>query len=104
MEGGPAEPSGNDSTDRHQVRTSPSQGVNGCLGLSESGIDGTGTPLASGHYRFEIENLAAGDTLGVTQVESYQRVEEAQMIDGQILLLLAGGQPVLPADVIGLRS
>lgn len=69
-----------------------------------AGVSQSGVPFAQGSYRFEVENYADGNTLGVSPVETYQRVEEAQMIDGQIILLLAGGQAVLPSDIIGLRG
>lgn len=69
-----------------------------------AGVDTGGAPFASGAYRFTVENYAQGELLGNSSVETYQRVEEAQMIDGQIILLLQGGQAVLPSEVIGLRS
>lgn len=69
-----------------------------------AGVSQSGAPFSQGSYRFEIENYSDGNTLGVSPVETYQRVEEAQMIEGQIVLLLAGGQAVRPSDIIGLRS
>ena len=69
-----------------------------------AGVGAGGSPFAPGAYQFRVENYAEGELLGSSPVESYQRVEEAQMIDGQIILLLAGGQAVSPADIIGLRS
>jgi len=69
-----------------------------------AGVGAGGSPCAPGAYQFRVENYAEGELLGSSPVESYQRVEEAQMIDGKIILLLAGGQAVSPADIIGLRS
>jgi flagellar basal-body rod modification protein FlgD len=69
-----------------------------------AGVSANGSALPAGSYRFEVENYAQGALLGNSPVESYQRVEEAQMIDGQIILLLQGGGAISPEDVIGLRS
>ncbi|MCW1954577.1 flagellar hook capping FlgD N-terminal domain-containing protein [uncultured Lentibacter sp.] len=69
-----------------------------------AGVAQSGAALPTGSYRFEVENYAQGALLGNSPVESYQRVEEAQMIDGQIILLLQGGGAISPEDVIGLRS
>ena len=69
-----------------------------------AGAAANGAALPAGSYRFEVENYAQGALLGNSPVESYQRVEEAQMIDGQIILLLQGGGSISPEDVIGLRS
>lgn len=72
--------------------------------INWTGLHSDGTTLPAGVYRFELENHSAGNLLGNSAVESYQRVEEAQMIEGQVVLLLEGGQAVFPDDVIGLRS
>lgn len=72
--------------------------------LEWAGVDETGAPFPTGLYRFEIENFANGEFLGTSPVETYQRVEEAQMLDGQVVLLLEGGMPLAPHEVIGLRG
>ncbi|WP_372921824.1 flagellar hook capping FlgD N-terminal domain-containing protein [Roseovarius sp.] len=69
-----------------------------------AGVDDTGAPFENGTYRFEIENFANGESLGTSPVETYQRVEEAQMLDGQIALILEGGQPIFSTDVVAIRE
>lgn len=69
-----------------------------------AGVDDSGTPFEKGTYSFEIENFANGESLGTSPVETYQRVEEAQMLEGQVVLMLEGGQPILSSDVVALRE
>ena len=81
---------------------------------SEIGLDGApvewagvldgGTPVENGTYYFEIENFANGELLGSTPAESYQTIEEAQIIDGQTVLILESGQPILPENVVALSN
>jgi flagellar basal-body rod modification protein FlgD len=68
-----------------------------------AGVDGSGNPLPSGLYSFEVENRASGELLGTTPVETYANVIEAQMFDGTTLLVLEGGVQVLTTDVTALR-
>ncbi|RFP86538.1 flagellar biosynthesis protein FlgD [Rhodobacteraceae bacterium 63075] len=76
----------------------------GAESVEWAGVDDTGAPFADGAYRFEIENFANGESLGTSPVESYQRVEEAQMLDGQVVLILEGGQPIFSSDVVAIRD
>ncbi len=69
-----------------------------------AGVASNGAPLDNGTYYFEVENYANGSVLGSTPVESYQAIEEAQMIDGQVVLILQGGQPIFPTNVTALRD
>ncbi len=69
-----------------------------------NGIGDDGEPIADGTYYFEVENHSNGALLGQTPVETYQIITEAQMIDGQIAVILDGGLPLLPANVTALRD
>lgn len=69
-----------------------------------AGVGDDGTPIANGTYYFEVENHANGEELGQTPVETYQTITETQVIDGQIVLLLEGGLPLLPSNITALRD
>lgn len=69
-----------------------------------AGVADGGTPLESGTYYFAVENYANGELLGTTPVETYQHIDEAQMIDGQVVLILESGLPIFPNNVISLRD
>ncbi|MBU2981215.1 hypothetical protein KO498_05260 [Lentibacter algarum] len=81
---------------------------------SEIGLDGApvewagvldgGTPIENGTYYFEVENYANGELLGSTPAENYQTVSEAQMVEGQIVLILESGQPIFPENVVALSN
>ncbi len=68
-----------------------------------AGVDASGNPFDSGVYSFEVENRANGELLGMTPVESYADVVEAQIYDGTTLLVLEGGVRVLTTEVTALR-
>ena len=68
------------------------------------GIDNSGSPFADGIYRFEIESRAEGELLIADPVESYARVTETRMQNGQTVLILEGGSAVLADGVAALRE
>lgn len=63
-----------------------------------------GTTLLPGQYSFSVESLRDGEVLNTTPAEVYGRVAEAQNFSGQIVLILAGGHPVLSDAVTGIRD
>ncbi len=69
-----------------------------------AGVSDDGSPFPAGTYRFEVESRANGELLVTDPAESYARVTEARMQDGQTLLILQGGVPVLSSDVGALRE
>lgn len=69
-----------------------------------AGQDASGAVLPAGVYHFEVENHSDGALLGNTPVEHYAEVVEAQSVDGNTLLILAGGIQVTTSDVIALRK
>ena len=73
-------------------------------GVEWAGVGDDGTPIANGTYYFEVENHANGAELGQTPVETYQIITEAQVIDGQIAVILEGGIPLLPSNITALRD
>jgi len=69
-----------------------------------AGVSDDGTPFPNGTYRFEIESHADGELLVADPAESYSRITETRMQDGQTMLILAGGAPVLASGVGALRE
>lgn len=64
-----------------------------------------GTPFAHGLYRFALESLdSTGAVTGTTAGETYQRVAELRVEDGEAVLLLDGGGRVSAAEATGLRD
>lgn len=68
------------------------------------GRDASGAKLADGVYRFEIESMQDGALIATRAVESYARVTEARIENGQSLLVFEGGAEVPVADVTALRA
>ncbi|WP_066703060.1 flagellar hook capping FlgD N-terminal domain-containing protein [Celeribacter ethanolicus] len=69
-----------------------------------SGHDGNGDAFEAGLYSFEIENYHNGDYLSTTMVEGYSRIVEARSDDGDVVLVLAGGNEIGSDDVTALRD
>lgn len=68
------------------------------------GLADDGTPFPSGTYRFEIESHADGELLVADPAESFARITEARMQDGQTVLILENGTPVLATAVSAVRE
>lgn len=68
------------------------------------GLKQNGTEAPSGLYSLYLEGFSAGESLGLTSLETYGRVQEARIGDDGLTLILAGGQTVLADDVTALRS
>ncbi|XDA98453.1 flagellar hook capping FlgD N-terminal domain-containing protein [Sulfitobacter sp. LCG007] len=68
------------------------------------GLDAGGSPLASGIYSFILESRTAGEVIGTTVPETYSRVTEARMEDGESRLILDTGEAVAAKDVTALRD
>ena len=69
-----------------------------------AGLDDDGNPLPEGTYSFAVESYAADELILVEQAEVYSRVAEAQVLNGDIILILEGGQAILSSAVTGLRD
>ncbi|MCR9127612.1 MAG: flagellar biosynthesis protein FlgD [Rhodobacteraceae bacterium] len=70
--------------------------------------DGTGTAgegqLAPGVYRFEVQSLSEGQILSTRPVEVYDRIVEAQNVNGVVQLVMAGGDVVASTNIGALRE
>lgn len=69
-----------------------------------AGVAGDGTPLANGIYSFNVESRANGEIIRSDPAEVYGRIAEAQVQNGEIVLVLQGGQVIPAARVTALRS
>ena len=69
-----------------------------------AGVQSDGTPFPEGIYRFEIESRAEGELLVSDQAETYSRITEARVQDGQTVLILQSGVAVLASAVTGIRD
>lgn len=67
-----------------------------------AGLNGSTFP--TGTYTFEIESFKGDEFLLSERAQSYGRVTEARIEEGQTILILRGGLAVLADDVIGLRE
>jgi flagellar basal-body rod modification protein FlgD len=69
-----------------------------------AGVSDDGAPFPSGLYSFEIESRADGEVVLIDPVETYGRITEARLQDGETLLILEGGGAVVASGVRGLRE
>jgi len=69
-----------------------------------AGVDDDGEPFAEGIYSFTVESYAEEQLILSDQAEIYGKVSEAQVQNGQIVLILKGGQAILSTSVTGLRE
>ncbi|MFT7593958.1 MAG: flagellar basal-body rod modification protein FlgD [Paracoccaceae bacterium] len=69
-----------------------------------AGVDTEGDPLPTGTYSFTVESVKNGEIILSDQAEVYGQVAEAQVQNGQVILILEGGLAVLSSSVTGLRN
>lgn len=67
-------------------------------------MDDDGDPFAEGIYSFTVESYKGDDLILSEPAEIYGKVKEAQVQNGQIILVLQGGQEILSSSVTGLRE
>lgn len=67
-----------------------------------AGLNGSTFP--PGNYSFEIESFQGDELLLSERAQTYGRVTEARIEEGQTILILRGGLPVMADDVSGLRE
>ena len=68
------------------------------------GLQQDGTPVPHGTYSLSVENRQEGQVIGTSSAEIYGRVIKTQMLNGEIVLVLAGGHMVLSDFVTGIRE
>lgn len=68
------------------------------------GQNSDGQTLSAGRYLFTVESRRGDQINDPTPVTTYQRVDEARLQDGQVLLVLPGGLLINADDVLGLRA
>lgn len=69
-----------------------------------AGVAGNGTPFPTGTYSFDVESRAQGEVISVEPAETYGRITEARLSDGEPILILEGGSAILASAVTGLRA
>ncbi len=79
------------------------------IALSETqvnwtGLESDGTARPTGLYSFSVESYAEDTLLQDQSTATYNNIVEAQIQNGQITLILEGGQVILPSVVTGVRS
>ena len=72
--------------------------------FSWSGRDTAGTLLPEGTYSISVDSFQGDELLGSNPVTAQARIVEARLSGGSTVLVMAGGQQVSAADILGLRS
>ena len=68
------------------------------------GLNSNGETFEVGTYRFAVESHGGGEVVSIDPVEIYATVDEAQIVDGEVVLVLQGGQSVSATSVSALRN
>ena len=69
-----------------------------------AGVTTDGSPLPAGVYGFEVEYFAQDNSLGTQSAQGYARIEEAQILDGEVWLSMTGGVQVRSDLVQAMRG
>src|SRR6056297_2841609 len=69
-----------------------------------TGVDAAGVPLPEGRYTAELASFNNGQHLSDSPVQVHGRVLEARNTDGQVTLVMDGGQEVASEKILGLRA
>ncbi|MBK0325724.1 flagellar hook assembly protein FlgD [Rhodobacteraceae bacterium F11138] len=69
-----------------------------------AGVDENGSPLPHGVYNFSVESYSNGEIIQTKPAEVYARIAEAQLQNGDIVLILEGGQAISSSSVTALRE
>ena len=68
------------------------------------GTDDTGSMVPDGAYSFQIESQKDGEVILSDPAQIYANVQEAQLQNGEVVLIMAGGQAILASSVTSLRD
>lgn len=69
-----------------------------------TGVDAAGVPLPEGRYTAELASFNSGQHLSDSPVQVHGRIVEARNADGQITLVMDGGQEVASEKILSLRA
>ncbi|WP_138936263.1 flagellar hook capping FlgD N-terminal domain-containing protein [Roseovarius arcticus] len=72
--------------------------------FSWSGRDTAGILLPEGTYSISVDSFQGDELLGSNPVTAQARIVEARLSGGSTVLVMAGGQQVSAANILGLRS
>ena len=72
--------------------------------ISWNGILANGTLASNGSYSFETQAIANGAVYRMDPAQTYTRVVESRMENGQMRLVLDTGEFVNSEDIVGLRE
>lgn len=101
-----------DGTDAAELVVKDDQGLEVArtpitLGQSVATWDGKrldGSLLPDGNYELSVESFSSGTSIGMTQVEHYGRVTEAQLVGSAVRLVLNNGQTIDASAVSAIRE
>lgn len=69
-----------------------------------AGVSNSGTPFTAGEYSFNVESFASGQLIDTQPAESYARINEARVVNGQTVLILDGDVQVEATSISALRE
>lgn len=69
-----------------------------------AGVDENGNPYPSGIYTFELVSASNGQLLSTDPVQNYAKITETQNAEGDLWLVLEGGQKVRADTVSAIRE
>ena len=69
-----------------------------------AGVTSDGRPFQLGLYSFDIESRANDEVILSEPAETYGRITEARLQEGEAILVLEGGSAILASGVTGLRE
>ena len=72
--------------------------------VSWSGLGADGNPVPEGLYTFQVESFKGGALLGTKQAEVYSLITEAQVENGETVLVLLGDAKIKATEVLALRN
>jgi len=69
-----------------------------------AGVSSDGTPFPTGQYSFSVESRLLGEVIGTTPAQTYNRITEARIEQGETVLITEGGGTLTTQAVTGLRA
>lgn len=68
------------------------------------GVDDAGNPVQTGAYSFAVQSLKNGQVILEEAAPVYNKVIEAQIQNGEVVLILEGGDAILASAVSAVRA